>query len=85
MTPDFIKGLFWLKIIQLDYINAAFSHVAQTTNSDVITVDLGTEHLRMTGLPYSKWNRSSDYSQDSKGPHGNYLDVHIEQVLDFIR
>lgn len=60
-----------MKIIQLDYINAAFSHVGQTTNSDVITVDLGTEHLLMSGLAYSKCSCSSDCSQLSQGPHGN--------------
>ena len=57
------------EIIQLDYINGAVSHVEQTTNSYVITVDLGTEQKdpHMTGLAYCKLCYSSDCSAVSEG------------------
>lgn len=73
-----------IKIIELDYINAAFSHVGQTTNRDVISVDLGAEHLRWTGRVYSKWDRSPYSSRVSEGPRGNDLAMHMQQVFVYI-
>lgn len=64
-----------IELIQLDYINGAVSHVEQTTNGDMITVDLGTEQydLHMTGLAYCKCYYSFDCSGVSKGLYENYL------------
>lgn len=62
MTTDFIRGLFLIELIQLDYINGAVSHVEQTTNWAVLAVDSDCKMCtRQDGLTVNGLQSLRDY------------------------
>lgn len=62
MTTDFIRGLFLIELIQLDYINGAVSHVEQTTNWAMLAVDSDCKMCtRQDGLTVNGLQSLRDY------------------------